>query len=282
MLEQIEQELIKRIRSRTIGMRWRPDYEEWVQARIWQERYREPVLENLNYYVPNWKQLTILDLGCGMGGLVVRLQQEGCKVFGVDYCFDYCVITRLRGMRYGFQSQVVNGAAEWLPLKDQSVDIIFCYEVIEHIFDPLAMLREIHRVIRPNGLVFITVPNRWTLYDYHYHLWGINYLPRPWAEWVIKALGRDKGEDTSAGVQKLSDMHYFSHRAFTKLAHQVGFIVSDVREHKLMKGHIDKPLIQRLALFLRKLRFLHLAYRIYRFTIMSEWHFILTQRRVSA
>ena len=281
MREELERELVKRIKARTASMKWRPNYEEWVQKRVWQERYCEPVLENLKRYVPDWKQVTILDLGSGMGGLVVRLQQEGCNVLGLDYCFDYCIITKLRGMRYSCQSQVINGVAERIPLKDQSVDVIFCYQVIEHVFDPLAMLREIRRVIRTNGLVFITVPNRWTPYDHHYHLWGINYLPRPMAEWVIKVLGRDKGTDTSAGVQKLSDMHYFSFWTFSKLAKQAGFTLFDVREHKLMEGIVKTTKVGRLISVLKKLRLLHLVYRLYRFTLMDEWHFILKPAGVS-
>ena len=102
-------------------MRWRPHYKEWVQGRIWQERYQEPAIKNLKHYVVNWNQKVILDLGCGMGGLVVRLQQEGLKAFGIDYCFDYCVIAKLRGMRYGIQTQVENAQGEFIPLKNQSV-----------------------------------------------------------------------------------------------------------------------------------------------------------------
>jgi 2-polyprenyl-3-methyl-5-hydroxy-6-metoxy-1,4-benzoquinol methylase len=273
--EQIEQELVKRIEVRVSSMKWRPNYEKWVQQRIWQERYRDRVLENLRRYVPDWERATILDLGSGMGGLMVRLQQEGCKILGLDYCFDYCIITKLRGMRYGLRPNVINGIAERIPLKDQSVDVIFCYEVIEHVFDPMAMLREIRRVIKPSGVVFITVPNRWSPYDHHYHMWGINFLPRPIAEWIIKALGRDKGSDTSAGVQKLSELHYFSFRAFYKLAKQVGFVLFDVREDKLMEGIVPPTRVGRLISMLKRLRLLHLVYRLYRFTLMDEWHFIL-------
>lgn len=190
-------------------------------------------------------------------------------------CFEYCVITKLRGLRYGLQARVINGSAENLPLKDQSVDLIFCYEVIEHVFDPEKMLQEIRRVIRPNGCVFITVPNRWAPYDHHYHLWGINYLPRPIAEKVIQVLGRTKGADVSAGVQRLSDMHYFSFHSFTKLAKKVGFVLFDVREDKLMRGLVKDNKIGRILRLLRKLRLLKLIYRLYRFTIMDEWHFML-------
>jgi hypothetical protein len=106
-------------------------------------------------------------------------------------------------------------------------------------------------------------------------MWGINFLPRPIAEWIIKALGRDKGSDTSAGVQKLSELHYFSFRAFYKLAKQVGFVLFDVREDKLMEGIVPPTRVGRLISMLKRLRLLHLVYRLYRFTLMDEWHFIL-------
>lgn len=195
----IEAEIQTRIRAKTQHMMWRPNWEGWVQGRMWQERYQEPVVSNLKRYVPNWQKALVLDLGCGMGGTIVRLLQEGVRTIGLDICYDYCVITKLRGMRYGLDTSVVCGAGEAIPLKDASVDVILCYETIEQVFNPMALLREIRRIIRPNGLVFITAPNRWTLYDHHYHLWGISYLPRRGADWLIERLGRGKGNDVSAG-----------------------------------------------------------------------------------
>ena len=273
--ETVEAEIEQRIRARTNTLQWRPNYEEWVQNRIWQERYRNPVVSNLRRYVPEWKQAVIVELGSGMGGLVVRLQQEGLRAFGIDYCFDYCVITKLRGMRHGLQTRVINGQGESLPLEAQSVDVIFCYEVIEHVFDPAEILQEMHRVVKPGGAVFISIPNRWTPYDHHYHMWGISYLPRPVADWLIAQVGRNKGNDTSAGVQKLSEMHYFTLPSFRALCNRVGFSIFDIRQEKVAEYVARVFPIHRLVHLLDSLAILRLAYRIYRYTIMEEWHFIL-------
>src|SRR5918996_619822 len=67
--EVIEREIEKRIRAKTEVMHWRADYEDWVQGRIWQERYQEPTLWNLQHYVGgDLVNAVILDLGSGMGG----------------------------------------------------------------------------------------------------------------------------------------------------------------------------------------------------------------------
>lgn len=276
----LECDIEQKIRAGAATMTWRPHFEQWVQGRIWQERYKEPVIDNLNRYVPNLDRKVILDLGCGMGGLVVRARQEWLSAFGIDYCFDYCVIAKLRGMRYGIQTPVINAQGEFIPLKDQSVDVILCYEVIEHVFDPAALLLEMRRVLRPRGVISMSVPNRWALYDHHYHLWMINYVPRSVAEMLIRLTRRDKGNDMSAGVQRLSDMHYFSFHRFLTLCRRVGFIPSDIREEKLVNGDIERisPKIRFLIGLLRRLRLLRLAYSFWRCTVTDAWHFMLAAK----
>jgi 2-polyprenyl-3-methyl-5-hydroxy-6-metoxy-1,4-benzoquinol methylase len=275
--ESIEREIEQRTRKTSEIMSWRPNYEKWVQRRIWQEHDQEPILDNLKNYVAEWKQASILDLGSGRGGLVVRLHQEGVRAMGIDYCFDYCVISKLRGTRYGIDTPVVNAQGEFLPLKNRSVQVVFCYHVIEHVFDPDALIRELRRVILPGGKVFISLPNRWTLYDTHFHLWGINYVPRPFAEKIINWVGRDKGNDVSAGYQKLEDMHYFSYSSFKKLCKNHEFILYDIREDKLMNGKLDGlPSSKRFFIYLlTKCKLLRPAYQLWRYTLMEGWHFLL-------
>jgi len=276
--DQLDRELRERILAQTESMRWHPAYEDWVQGRIWQERYQNPRLQNLKHYVAgDFTNATILDLGSGMGGLLVRLLQEGLHAIGLDYCFDYCGITKLRGMRYGVHTPVINAQAESIPLNDQSVDVILCYEVIEHVFDPVVLLKEMRRVVRPGGIIFISVPNRWSLYDHHYHLWGINLLPRPLAELIIRLLKRDKGGDTSAGVQKLSDLRYFSYKQFVALSTRVGFTPWDVREDKIARDAVAgiSNRTRRLISLVRRLGLLTCSYRLYRSTVADAFHFIL-------
>jgi ubiquinone/menaquinone biosynthesis C-methylase UbiE len=58
-----------------------------------------------------------------------------------------------------------------IPLNDQSVDTVFMTEVLEHVHKPGEMLQEVRRVLKPNGILFLTVPFIWPIhelpYDYH-------------------------------------------------------------------------------------------------------------------
>ncbi len=281
---EIERTITRLVTDKTSAMPWHPGYDSWVQSRIWQEHARESLVQTLRHFVPRLDDKRVLDLGCGMGGLLVRLRRDGVRTLGVEYNFDNCTITRLRGARYGAPPPVLNGCAESLSLKDASVDVVLCYEVIEHVQDPAAMLRECRRVLAPGGYVFVTVPNRWSLYDHHYHLWGIGLLPRPLADRLITRIGRAK-QSRAAGVQTLSEMHYYSWRRFTRQCRRLGFDVIDVVEQRLARRAertVSDDNVYRFLLPvvepLRRLGLLRGAYRLFRWTVMDAYHVVLRPR----
>lgn len=80
-------------------------------------------------------------------------------------------------------------AAEAIPYADNRFDTILSHEVLEHVQDDRAAVREMMRVLRPGGRVVIFVPNRWYPFETHGHYWRgeyhfgntplINYLPDP-------------------------------------------------------------------------------------------------------
>jgi hypothetical protein len=61
--------------------------------------------------------------------------------------------------------------------------------------------------------------------DPHYHLWGINFLPRRLAEAILSRTGRSKR--SWADNQRLIDMHYYSFGSFRRFARTAGFEVHD-------------------------------------------------------
>ena len=81
-----------------------------------------------------------------------------------------------------------------LPYKDNSFDVIFSGELIEHTFDDLEFLKECKRILKPKGLIIITTPNlislknrilmligknpRFAIADYHYHVYTINLIKK--------------------------------------------------------------------------------------------------------
>ncbi len=59
---------------------------------------------------------------------------------------------------------------EPLPFEDNSIDVVTNFELIEHLMNPLFFMREIHRVLKPNGSLYITTPDSYCAYHKIEHL----------------------------------------------------------------------------------------------------------------
>src|SRR6266581_7621198 len=94
----------------------------------------------------------ILDVGCGTGANLQMLSQFGAAE-GVDVSSEALEFCRARGL-----TNVKQGAAETLPHGDASFDLVTGLDVIEHLDDDVAGLREMRRVLRPGGRVMVIVP----------------------------------------------------------------------------------------------------------------------------
>jgi 2-polyprenyl-3-methyl-5-hydroxy-6-metoxy-1,4-benzoquinol methylase len=235
-VEQTEQEFIARIDRWLEPMRWRPDYAGWREKRINQERHQEQRLDLAERFGGGVAGRSVLDLGPGMGGTSVALALAGAEVVASEFNRDYCAITRLRALRNGVAFPVLNGAGEALPLGDQRFDLVICWDVIEHVQDPRALLREIRRVLRPRGRVLLTVINRWAWRDPHYHVRGINWLPRRLAEWLLRRRTQTKQQGGWQDRQRLSEMHYFTMEGFRRMAREAGLQVADVEALEVRRG----------------------------------------------
>ena len=96
-------------------------------------------------------RLSILDVGCGTGANLEMLAQFGAAE-GVDVSDDALEFCRRKGLK------VQKGLAETLPYEDDSFDLTTALDVIEHLDDDIAGLKEMHRVTKPGGYSLIFVP----------------------------------------------------------------------------------------------------------------------------
>jgi trans-aconitate methyltransferase len=87
----------------------------------------------------------ILDLGCGDGQLTQRVAATGANVQGVDASGEMAASARARGITAHVAS------AELLPNADQSFDAVFSNAALHWVRDQDAMMRQVHRVLRPGG-----------------------------------------------------------------------------------------------------------------------------------
>jgi ubiquinone/menaquinone biosynthesis C-methylase UbiE len=103
-----------------------------------------------------------LDAGCGTGTLSRWLVEHGCSVLGIDAApkMISSAATLAKSVNHpgGLRFQQVE-TIERLPLDSNSVDGILCSSVLEYVQDPEAGLAEFARVLRPGGILIISVPN---------------------------------------------------------------------------------------------------------------------------
>ena len=100
----------------------------------------------------------LLDVGCGANLTYdIAITDEGKSVVGVDFTMNFL----RRAPRGHACISFAQADALRLPFRNGSFRAVICSETIEHIPDDSAALAEIARVLRPKGLLFVTVPNLW-------------------------------------------------------------------------------------------------------------------------
>jgi methionine biosynthesis protein MetW len=96
-----------------------------------------------------------LDVGCGSGSLMDIVRGRVESVYGCDISKAAVKTAKNKGMR----SVCTNLNRGHLPYRSESFDIITCIEVVEHVVDPLNLLRELYRVLSTDGYLVLTTPN---------------------------------------------------------------------------------------------------------------------------
>jgi SAM-dependent methyltransferase len=128
----------------------------------------------------------VLDVGCGTGGFSVLAEAAGAEVWSVDASPEAAALaaSRMAGGR------VVVATAESLPLASASFELVYCYSTLEHLGDAARAVREMVRVLRPGGRLYLHTPNRWGCFEGHYKVFWIPGLPRRLSRAYLAARGR--------------------------------------------------------------------------------------------
>lgn len=209
--------------------------------------------ENLLDSVPDLCSRPVLDLGSGRGKFLVDLAKHGVKAVGLEINPDYINLALNRARQEGINIEVRQGTGEMLTFKDGAFGFVNVSEVLEHVISPKKVMFEVWRVLQPAGLAYVSVPNRYGLKDQHFNLYFVNWLPRHLSEIFISIFGKHKNYDGNNGLQRLSDMHYFSYRKAKKFFESLGFVVRDIRANKIEKRFkgLKKVVIKIVYTFLK-------------------------------
>ena len=135
----------------------------------------------------DYEGIRLLDVGCSSGTLIKIANNMGIHAEGVEPMPEPVLTAVNSGLR------VHKGFIEDLMLPEKSFDIVTLIEVIEHVKDPISLLRACHRVIRPDGLIIIRTGNTdsWTVkfmkgsWDYFCPAIGSSEKRRPLSDWTV-------------------------------------------------------------------------------------------------
>ena len=173
---------------------WRSDgFLNLLQTAVnpWRLSYFRRILHDLPI---DPRRSRALDVGCGGGLLAEEIAAMGFAVTGVDPSRRSLEIARTHAVQSGLQIDYQRGHGHQLAFEDESFDVVFCCDVLEHVRDWDAVIREISRVLRRNGVfcydtinrtfssklrnIFIAQQWRWTRYaPAHLHVWEMFITP---------------------------------------------------------------------------------------------------------
>ncbi|GBD18571.1 putative S-adenosylmethionine-dependent methyltransferase [bacterium HR27] len=103
----------------------------------------------------------VLDVGCGEGYGAAELARTAQLVIAVDQ--DKKTLAAAQ-RRYPFENVLwLGGSADHLPVRDEAIDLLCCFQVLEHLRAPERFLQEAKRVLVPGGRLLLTTPNRYAV-----------------------------------------------------------------------------------------------------------------------
>jgi len=153
--------------------------------------------------------LSVLDVGCGLGGKTVAYTEEGADAFGVDISKEHIAVSVGFAASRGRKAHFVVGDAASLPFTDRSFHFVVANDSMEHFSDPDRAMADLSRILVPGGRLFLFFtpwrsPLGSHLYDYIRMPWCHLLLPESVIEEVLRIVLRKRGErDAAAGASAL-------------------------------------------------------------------------------
>lgn len=108
-----------------------------------------------------FSQGTVLDLGCGFGQFM-ECAPEKIAVIGINLNDDEIAVGRKKGLK------IVKADCRKLPFRKDSVDGINCSHLVEHIIEPIDVLEEGKRVLKPDGVIVVRTPDLVRHFEHFY------------------------------------------------------------------------------------------------------------------
>jgi 2-polyprenyl-6-hydroxyphenyl methylase/3-demethylubiquinone-9 3-methyltransferase len=121
---------------------------------------RDMILRVLKEHTGEVSILDVADIGCGAGTLCMLWAELGHRVHGLDINEPLLSLARERAKELGYNIDFRVSSAAELPWPDNSMDVCVVPELLEHVAEWEACLREFARILRPSGILLLTTSNK--------------------------------------------------------------------------------------------------------------------------
>jgi ubiquinone/menaquinone biosynthesis C-methylase UbiE len=125
-----------------------------------------------------------LDIGCSSGVITSLLGQHFSMAIGINIDRDALRHTKTHAPPPRAHFLIADSMA--LPFKNNSIDVIVCNHIYEHVPAAKRMMEEIHRVLKENGFCYFSAGNKYMIIEGHYHLPFLSWVPKTIAHQYLK------------------------------------------------------------------------------------------------
>jgi len=214
---------------------WRGIQVPEMQAQIADAMLHSDAASVLREVALIWKippEARVLDVGSGVGGFVVGCRELGYRAFGVepDRIGTASQLTSIQIASRRVRANVFSAAlGEGLPFADETFDLVTLNQVVEHVPDAMAVLREAARVLRPGGAMYVACPNYLRFYEPHYKVFWLPLLPKSLGRLYLRFRGRNP--------IMLRDLYYTTNRRLRCWLRNLGaeYEVVDIHQEKFKR-----------------------------------------------
>jgi len=142
----------------------------------------------------------VLDVACGTGYGSAILEAAGSQlVIPIDISREACVAARL-----DHNVGPVIASALALPIREEALDVVVCFETIEHVNDPTGLVRELRRVLSPEGMLVLSAPNG--PYDNPHNAFHVSRFGRGDIEAMLSDRFRSRIYTVTSKLRYLADL----------------------------------------------------------------------------
>jgi 2-polyprenyl-3-methyl-5-hydroxy-6-metoxy-1,4-benzoquinol methylase len=218
---------------------------------------------------------TVLDVGCGNGLITRSMGKAGYAVRGIDISEKAIAKAKAAPSLPNVRFDVVS--AEELSVSDIQYDAVVCSEVLEHLDNPGALLEVLHRSLKADGLLIVTVPNGNGARERFITKPVIALQKKNNWQWKalqkIKSLLGYKGTTIQSDADDLTHVQFFTRDALNALAAKHNFLITRFGKTNFVENVFPFSLFAKRIFFLQKMDCALAEYLPYSFTgaFVSTW-----------